>query len=175
MEARHGEWRQRTREEIERYLQRQLKPLHDTPVTAVGLRDIAELLTAAEVEGGPATVNRLRASLLALWRWARAEGLCTDNPVESTRKRPETPRGRVLSQDELRLIWTAAGTERFGVIVRLLMLTGCRLREIAHLRWDEVDLDRNVIELRAERVKNGRAHRMPVTPTCMRYFLTVPA
>ena len=45
------------------------------------------------------------------------------------------------------------------------MLTGCRLREIAHLRWDEVDLDRNVIELRAERVKNGRAHRVPVTPT----------
>lgn len=28
--------------------------------------------------------------------------------------------------------------------IRLIMLTGCRLREILHLRWSEVDLDRGV-------------------------------
>lgn len=31
--------------------------------------------------------------------------------------------------------------------IRLLMLTGARLREILHLRWDEVDLDRGVLRL----------------------------
>lgn len=31
--------------------------------------------------------------------------------------------------------------------VRLLMLTGCRLREILHLRWSEVDFERGVLRL----------------------------
>ncbi len=31
--------------------------------------------------------------------------------------------------------------------VRLLMLTGARLREILHLRWVEVDLDRGMLRL----------------------------
>lgn len=31
--------------------------------------------------------------------------------------------------------------------IRLLVLTGCRLREILHLRWSEVDFDRNLLFL----------------------------
>nr|WP_301308685.1 site-specific integrase [Bradyrhizobium japonicum] len=31
--------------------------------------------------------------------------------------------------------------------IRILMLTGARLREILHLRWDEADLDRGVLRL----------------------------
>lgn len=31
--------------------------------------------------------------------------------------------------------------------IRLLMLTGCRLREILHLRWEEVDFERGILNL----------------------------
>ncbi|WP_420584021.1 site-specific integrase [Ruegeria sp.] len=31
--------------------------------------------------------------------------------------------------------------------MRLLLLTGCRLREILHLRWSEVDLERGLLNL----------------------------
>jgi integrase len=31
--------------------------------------------------------------------------------------------------------------------IRLLMLTGCRLREILHLRWEDVDFERGVLNL----------------------------
>lgn len=31
--------------------------------------------------------------------------------------------------------------------IRLLLLTGCRLREILHLRWSEVDLERGLLLL----------------------------
>ena len=31
--------------------------------------------------------------------------------------------------------------------IRLLLLTGCRLREILHLRWNEVDLERGLLNL----------------------------
>ena len=38
--------------------------------------------------------------------------------------------------------------------IRLLMLTGCRLREILHLRWTEIDFDRGLLLL--EDSKTGR-------------------
>lgn len=34
-----------------------------------------------------------------------------------------------------------------GAAIRLLLLTGCRLREILHLRWSDVDLERGMLNL----------------------------
>ena len=51
-------------------------------------------------------------------------------------------RERVLTEDELRVLWNALGDDDdYGDIVRLLTLTGCRRDEIGNLQWDEVDLD----------------------------------
>jgi integrase len=45
------------------------------------------------------------------------------------------------------------------------MLTGQRRREIAFLRWDVVDLDRKLLTISADRVKNrAGAHEVPITP-----------
>jgi integrase len=38
-------------------------------------------------------------------------------------------------------------TQRITKRVRLLLFTGCRLREILHLRWDHVDLERGCLFL----------------------------
>jgi integrase len=62
----------------------------------------------------------------------------------------------------LRTIWHALGNDDFGVILKLLMLTGQRAGEIAGLRWSEVDAERNVISLPGERTKNGRPHEIPI-------------
>jgi integrase len=43
------------------------------------------------------------------------------------------------------------------------MLTGQRRGEISGLRWSEIDFDKKVIELPAERVKNKRPHRVPMS------------
>jgi integrase len=44
------------------------------------------------------------------------------------------------------------------------MLTGQRREEIAGLRWSEIDLTGKVIRLPADRVKNGTAHDVPLSP-----------
>jgi integrase len=41
---------------------------------------------------------------------------------------------------------TMLGPHATGAI-RLLMFTGCRLREVLHLRWSEIDLDRGMLRL----------------------------
>jgi integrase len=44
----------------------------------------------------------------------------------------------------------------------LLVLTAQRRTEIGDLRWSEIDIRRRTIALPSERVKNGRAHVIPI-------------
>ena len=48
--------------------------------------------------------------------------------------------------------------------IRLLMLTGCRSKEISTLRWD--DVDRSAGELRLRETKTG-SRMVPLTPTAL--------
>jgi integrase len=49
------------------------------------------------------------------------------------------------------------------MIVKLLILTGQRLREIGNLEWAEIDLERRLIELPERRTKNGKPHLVPLS------------
>jgi integrase len=91
------------------------------------------------------------------------QGLIDHNPVIGTLKNPERSRDRVLAPAELRIIWNSLADDHFGAIVKLLMLTGQRAAEVSELRWSEVDLDKNIILLPAQRTKNGRAHQLPMS------------
>ena len=110
----------------------------------------------------------------AMFGWGMREGLTLSNPVMNTNKRDEKPRERVLSDAELRLVWQALGDNQYGTIIKLLMLTGQRVNEIAGLRWSEVDFDRGLIGLPGERTKNGRPHDIPMADT-LRTLLDVAA
>ena len=85
--------------------------------------------------------------------------------MAGTNKRSEQARDRVLSEEEIRLVWRALPDSDYGVIVKLLFLTGQRRDEIAALCWHEIDSRTNVITLPRERTKNGRPHTIPLAPT----------
>src|SRR5262249_16822788 len=51
----------------------------------------------------------------------------------------------------------------YATIVRLLFLCGARRNEIGNLTWSEVDLERGLITLPAERVKNNHPFEIPIT------------
>ena len=86
-------------------------------------------------------------------------------------------RDRVLTHDELRRVWQAAVQEGypFGDAVRLLALTGQRLREIADLSWDEIDLDGEaLITIPKERMKGKAAHEVPLAPQALALLQGLP-
>lgn len=70
------------------------------------------------------------------------------------------PRTRVLSDEELKRVWNASGSDRFGTLVKLLILTGQRVGEIASLSQDMVRGD--VITFPAWLTKNKREHTFPL-------------
>jgi integrase len=67
----------------------------------------------------------------------------------------------VLTRGELRLILNSLEDNEYGSIVKLLALTAQRVTEIGALRWSEIGADQ--ILLPAERVKNHRAHIIPLS------------
>src|SRR5262245_37952372 len=164
LERRRGQVRASTLLEIERHLQRNLAPLHDMPLATIDRRTIANQL-ARITNAAPVQSNRTRSTLSAFLTWAAREGLIETNAAAFTNKNAETSRDRTLTSGELAKIWRAlpAGSD-YGDILKLLILTGQRATEIADLRWNEIDFEREVIELPPWRVKNNTRHIVPMSP-----------
>src|SRR5262245_54231275 len=146
---------------LERHLLVNLAPLHALPINKLDRRAIAAQL--ARMTGSPVQANRTRSTLTSFLNWAMREGLLDSNPALATNKYPEHPRDRVLSNTELRSLWLALPEGDFGDILKILILTGAREREISDLHWDEINLEKGVIELPAYRVKNRRKHVIPIS------------
>lgn len=162
--------RARSFTEVKRHLETYAKPLHRLPAGSIDRRTIADRLNSIAKDSGAVTTNRVRASLSAMFGWAMREGLATSNPVIDTNKREEKSRDRVLSNAEIRAIWSALDQDDdYAAIIKLLLLTGQRANEMAGLRWFEV-LD-DMIDLPAERTKNGKPHFVPLS-TPARAILT---
>jgi integrase len=163
LKARKSEWRRRSAAEVTRHLTKHSRPLHRFPIAAVTQRSVATLLSDIAGASGNVTSNRVRASLYAFFSWVIREGirLPEGNVVAYTNTREEKSRDRVLSDLELRAIWEACRDDHHGAIIRLLILTGLRVNEIAALRWDELHDDQ--IVLLGERTKNKRSHLVPLS------------
>lgn len=139
--------------------------LHPLPIEKIARRNIATLLEAVAEEKGQPTSNRLRTSLSRFFAWSMAHGLVEHNPVIGTIVQREQPRERVLSPDELRILWNNLADNHYGAILKLLLLTGQRANEIAGLRWSEIK--DSTIYLPAERTKNKRSHSVPLSPAAL--------
>jgi integrase len=159
-----GKRRERTLQEIRRHLERNLAPLHRLHIKAIDRRRVADELVRLTLENGAVQSNRTRSSLSAFLNWCIGEGYIDVNVAAQTNKHEEVARNRVLSDAELRKVWHALPEQGdYRDLIRLLILTGQRLREIANLSWSEIDLDKATIALPPSRTKNHREHVVPLS------------
>jgi integrase len=154
------------------------RPLWSTPVSELTQSQVAAQIKAIVRSHGAAPADAARTWLSAMYVWAMKEGLCGErpfNPVVNTNA-PTTapPRDRTLTDSELAAIWSACGNDDIGRITRLLLLTGCRRSEIGGMRWTEIDMQRRVLVLPAERTKNHRAHTVALADAAIEIIRTVP-
>src|SRR3984893_12830992 len=130
-------------------------------IQEISKRDIVALLDAVNDRGSPIMANRVRSAVRKLFNWCLARDTVQVSPCTLvTPPAPERSRDRVLTDDELRMVWNAADGDGwpFGPLVKLLVLTGQRLGEVGGMRWSEVDLENRLWVLPAPRVKNNELH-----------------
>jgi integrase len=124
----------------------------------------------------PSERNHALAAAKTFFTWAYNRRYIEDDPTRGLSVRGGASRSRVLSDDELKRVWTAAEKMggSFGTIVRLLILTGQRRGEIAALQSSWINLDEKTITLPQEIVKNRREHTFPVSSSLLS-LLTLPS
>jgi integrase len=159
--------RPRTAEETIRILHTKVLPVWDgRKIQDIGRRDVIELLDGIVDAGTPVAANRTLAALSKLFNWATDRGVIDANPcVRIKAPAAETSRDRVLSDDELRLLWRGCAKIGwpFGPFVQLLLLTAQRRDEVAKMRRAELREGGTLWVIPAERAKNGQAHDVPLS------------
>ena len=159
----------------------------DIPLAKISRKQIKLFLTdkqkerrrrgGAGTDGKPATlgaqVNRIQSAIKSVTAWAVEEEHIEADPLAGMKRvygekrgrtRIEAPRDRVLSDAEIKTLWSATDSLGYprGHAVKMLLLTGCRLREIGELQWPEIDLEGGLITIQANRMKNKAPHTIPI-------------
>ncbi len=155
-------------------LRKHVTPRLGTTKAVVLTRVDVQRAHAAMSREGRVTANRVVKLISAAYGWGARLGHVPEgtNPASGIVLNKEAPRERFLTDAEMLAIGAAmieaetvglpvdAGTAKHAPVgqrvvmspyataaVRLLMLTGARLREILNLRWEEVDLERGILRL----------------------------
>jgi integrase len=163
--------------EIERLLRVEILPkLGDKQIGMTKKAHILDLLDAIVDRGSPITANRAFAVLRQLFNWATDRDLIEVSPMPRSAPAPEQARDRVLSDEEIQLVWRAFDQIGwpFGPIGKLLLLTGARRDEIGEGSWSELDLDARTWTIPAARTKNEEAHEMPLSDTALDILKGLP-
>jgi len=177
--AKHGQrCRPSTLKEYERLLARfVLAPWGHRPIGSITRSEVRDVLDKIIANGTPILANRAHGAIGTLFGWAVEQEIIAVSPTLGL-KAPavEKSRDRILSDDELRSVWRAAEQigPPYGPLVKLLVLTGQRRGEIAGLSWSEIDLDKQLISLPRERVKNNRVHQIPLSPQAVAVIEALP-
>jgi len=134
-------------------------------IDSIRRRDIIDLVEDVAASGRGYHANRTCAVLSKFFAWLVARDALTFSPVTGVeRPHKEKTRSRVLTDDELRVLWLACGHEgASGEAIRLMALTGARRGEVGEMSRREVDQDHQLWNLPAERTKNGRPHTIPLS------------
>ncbi len=138
--------------------------------------DAAALLDGI-AKRAPTSANRTQSILSRLFNWAIESGHVAASPVARMKKRAkETAKDRILSPDEIRVLWWEIGNgrvyESVAAALRFVLLTGQRPGEVAGATIAELKhIDngaRACLEIPAERMKARRAHVVPLAPMALR-------
>lgn len=145
---RKGSTHRWARGHVERVIKPALGAMRPDSITR---EDVARVHSS--LSSTPIAANRALATLRALYSWAGKHGYVAEgfNPANKIAKFQEKSRERFLTNDEFSQLGDALATVEVDpaaiAAIRLLILTGARLREILHAKWEFVDFDRAVIFL----------------------------
>jgi integrase len=109
-----------------------------------------------------------------MMRWALGQGYLDRNPLEGMDPPARSgSRERMLDEGEIRMLWNALPTSlarspTCQEILRLCLITGQRVGEIAGMQRRELDLANAIWRIPAARSKNGHEHAVPLSPLAIK-------
>jgi integrase len=164
----------RTRKEVRRKIDIDLRAWHDLQISDIKREDIQELVRE-KAATSPIAANRLISQITKIFNWAVKESIIKSSPaVLLDRPGEETERERNLSAEEIRTVWAAFDEIGYpwGPLFKMLLVTGQRRGEVAGMRWSEITAEGWLLP--GERAKKGKGHLVPLSTLAREIFGGVP-
>ncbi len=134
----------------------------DTMIASVSAKEITDWLRALNL--APLTRNTFRLRLAALFSFGRRSGYVKESPMADVEKAKERAGEiEILTVAETALLLESAGVETLPYWA-IGAFAGLRVAEIERLAWEEVDFERELIEVRAAKAKTGSRRHVHIQP-----------
>ena len=160
----------RSKAEIERRLRKNVVPvIGEVKLAELRRRDARNVTDTILRRGKKAEATRVFEDLRSMVRWAVQNEYLDANPLDGMNKPAEpTSRNRVLGDSEIRTLWNGlpkalARSVQCQRIIKLCLVTGQRVGEVAGMVPTEIDLKAREWRLPANRTKNDHAHVVPLS------------
>lgn len=159
-----------TAKERKRLVEKDVLPLwKKIKVSNIRRRDAVLILDTVR-ERAPITANRLQGVLIRMFNFASERDMVDFSPLTGMRRGKENSRSRVLTDDEIKILWNCLELERKDIDIycitklalKTILLTGQRPGEVAGMTWEQIDGEWWIIP--AERRKNKVENRVPILP-----------
>lgn len=144
--------------------------LGTTPISAISAPQVINLLRPLETKGSLETVKRLSQRLNEIMTYGVNSGLIHANPLSGIRsvfKKPKKKNMAALAPDELKELMVAIANASIKRTTRCLiewqLNTMTRPAEAATTRWNDIDFEKRIWTIPAERMKKRRIHIVPLT------------
>jgi integrase len=162
--------RLRTFFEIELRLKRTLNSLKDRYADEIHRRELRTILDKTANRGVLREAEKQRQTIRVLFRWAVGQDIIDVDPTAGlTSYGSSRRRDRVLSADEIKLLWqwieSSGMSPDYADALRLQLATGARIGEVAGLQAVEINKNTWLWTLPATRSKNGRPRVTPLLGT----------
>jgi integrase len=151
--------------------------LADRPIAEITPVEILGVLREVEGRGHLETARRLRAAIGQVMRLAVATGRAQNDPTPALRGAIATPttthRAAITDPEGARRLMAAIDAyDRPVVRAAMLIMAYCfpRPGECRLARWTELDLERAVWTIPAERMKMRREHKIPLSRQAVAVF-----
>ncbi len=144
--------------------------LATTQLSAISAPEVINLLRPLETKGSLETVKRLSQRLNEIMTYGVNSGLIHANPLSGIRsvfKKPKKKNMAALAPDELKELMVAIANASIKMTTRCLiewqLNTMTRPAEAATTCWADIDFEKRIWTIPAERMKKRRIHIVPLT------------
>ncbi|MHB1664534.1 MAG: tyrosine-type recombinase/integrase, partial [bacterium] len=101
-------------------------------------------------------INLEIATLRHFFHFCYDRGYIDKNPATGIKKLNELSRLKTLSDSDIQKLIAGATNKLTRDLITFLIYTGCRKGEALNLKWDDVDLQNNVIAIKGTKTKYDR-------------------
>jgi integrase len=140
------------------------------PFFEIRRKTVNELLDQIVENHSPGQADAVLATIRGITNWyaGRSDDEDYVSPIvkgmrRDQRKASDRARSRILTDDEIRQVWTAADPSGvFGAIIKLLLLTAQRREKVVTMKWS--DIEGGVWTIATETREKGNAGKLVLPP-----------